>query len=108
MWIAPYREASGRMTHTPYGYKIINAQAVIDEPIAEKLRQLFAEYLESGSMRVAAMKVGIDKTHSVIERLLRNKDYLGIDYYPKIVDEEIFEKVQELRDSNARSQNRIR
>lgn len=96
------------MTHTPYGYKIINAQAVIDEPIAEKVRQLFAEYLESGSMRAAAMKVGIDKTHSVIGRLLRNKVYLGTDYYPQIVDEEIFEKVQELRDSNARSQNRIR
>lgn len=96
------------MTHIPYGYKIINAQAIIDEPIAEKVRQLFAEYLESGSMRAAAMKVGIDKTHSVIGRLLRNKVYLGTDYYPQIVDEEIFEKVQELRCSNARSQNRIR
>lgn len=48
------------------------------------------------------MKVGIDKTHSVIGRLLRNKLYLGTDYYPQIVDEEIFEKVQELRGSNAR------
>lgn len=96
------------MTHTPYGYKIINAQAVVDEPIAEKVRQLFVEYLESGSMRAAAMKVGIDKTHSVIGRLLRNKVYLGTDYYPQIVDEEIFEKVQELRGSNAKSQNRIR
>ena len=54
------------------------------------------------------MKVGIDKTHSVIGRLLRNKVYLGTDYYPQIVDEEIFEKVQELRGSNAKSQNRIR
>ncbi len=96
------------MTHTPYGYKIINAQAVIDEPIAKKVRQLYAEYLESGSMRAAAMKTGIDKTHSVIGRLLRNKVYLGTDYYPQIVDEEIFEKVQELRSSNARSQNRTR
>ncbi len=96
------------MTHTPYGYRIENAAAAIDEPIAEKIRQLFEEYLESGSMRAAAMKVGIDKTHSVIGRLLRNKVYLGTDYYPQIVDEEIFEKVQELRGSNARSQNRIR
>ncbi|RHO29693.1 recombinase family protein [Roseburia sp. AM16-25] len=96
------------MTHTPYGYKIINAQAVIDEPIAEKVRQLYAKYLESGSMRAAAKTVGIEKTHSVIGRLLRNKVYLRTNYYPQIVDEEIFEKVQELRSSNAKSQNRIR
>ena len=96
------------MTHTPYGYKIINAQAVIDEPIAEKVRQLYAKYLESGSMRAAAKTVGIEKTHSVIGRLLRNKVYLETNYYPQIVDEEIFEKVQELRSSNAKSQNRIR
>lgn len=96
------------MTHTPYGYRIENAAAVIDEPAAEKIRQLYREYLESGSMRAAAIKVGIEKTHSVIGRLLKNEVYLGTDYYPQIVDEEIFEKVQELRGSNARSQNRIR
>ena len=96
------------MTHTPYGYKIINAQVVVDDPIAEKVRQLYAEYLESGSMRAAAKKVGIDKTHSVIGRLLKNKVYVGTDYYPKIVDGEIFKKVQQLRGNNARSQNRIK
>lgn len=96
------------MTYTPYGYKIINAQAVVDDPIAEKVRQLYAEYLESGSMRAAAKKVGIEKTHSVIGRLLKNKVYVGTDYYPQIVDGEIFKKVQELRGSNARSQNRIK
>lgn len=96
------------MTHTPYGYRIENAAAVIDEPAAEKIRQLYREYLKSGSMRAAATKVGIEKTHSVIGRLLKNEVYLGTDYYPQIVDEEIFEKVQELRGSNARRQNRIR
>lgn len=96
------------MTHTPYGYKIINAQAVVDEQIAEKVRQLYAEYLESGSMRAAAKTVGIEKTHSVIGRLLRNKVYLGTNYYPQIVDEEMFKKVQELLGSNAKSKNRIR
>lgn len=33
---------------------------------------------------------------------------MGTDYYPQIVDGEIFKKVQELRGSNARSQNRIK
>ncbi len=96
------------MTHTPYGYKIEKGQAVIDESIAEKVRQLFIEFLNCGSMRAAAVKVGIDKTHSVIGRLLRNEGYLGDEYYPQLIDDELFQKVQEQRNSNARSQNRIR
>ncbi len=96
------------MTHTPYGYKIENGQAVIDEPVADKVRQLFIEFLDCGSMRAAAVKVGIEKTHSVIGRLLKNKVYLGDEYYPQLIDEEIFNKAQELRNSNAKSQNRIR
>ena len=96
------------MTHTPYGYKIEKGQAFIDESIAEKVRQLFIEFLNCGSMRAAAVKVGIDKTHSVIGRLLRNEVYLGDEYYPQLIDDELFQKVQEQRNSNARSQNRIR
>lgn len=96
------------MTHTPYGYKIEKGQAVIDESIAEKVRQLFIEFLNCGSMRAAAVKVGIDKTHSVIGRLLRNEVYLGDEYYPQLIDDELFQKVQEQRNSNARSQNRLR
>lgn len=96
------------MTHTPFGYIIEDGKAVIDETNAEKVRKLFHEYMECGSMRVAAKKAGIDKTHSMIGRFLKNKVYVGTEYYPQIVDENTFAKVQEIRESNARSQNRIR
>lgn len=96
------------MTHTPFGYIIENGKAVIDEINAEKVRRLFHEYIKCGSMRAAAKKAGIDKTHSMIGRLLKNKVYVGTEYYPQIVDEGIFAKAQEIRESNARSQNRIR
>lgn len=96
------------MTHTPYGYIIEDGKAVIDESKAERVRMLFKEYIECGSMRAAAKKVGIDKTHSMIGRFLKNKVYVGTEYYPQIVDEDTFAKVQEIRESNARSQNRIR
>lgn len=95
------------MTHTPYGYIIKNGQAVIDEQNAERVRMLFQEYIECGSMRAAAKKVGIDKTHSVIGRFLKNKVYVGTEYYPQIIDEDIFAKAQEIRGNNAKSQNRI-
>lgn len=97
-----------RMTHTPFGYIIEDGKAVIDETNAEKVRRLFHEYMECGSMRAAAKKAGIDKTHSMIGRFLKNKVYVGTEYYPQVVDENTFAKVQEIRESNARSQNRIR
>lgn len=96
------------MTHTPFGYIIEDGKAVIDETNTEKVRRLFHEYVECGSMRAAAKKAGIDKTHSMIGRFLKNKVYVGTEYYPQIVDENTFAKVQEIRKSNARSQNRIR
>lgn len=108
MWTEFDGKAGGSMTHTPYGYIIEDGKAVIDESKAERVRMLFKEYIECGSMRAAAKKVGIDKTHSMIGRFLKNKVYVGTEYYPQIVDEDTFAKVQEIRESNARSQNRIR
>ena len=95
-------------THTPYGYKIIKGQAIIDESVACKIRLLFNEFLRCGSMRAAAIKAGIEKTHSVLGRILKNKLYLGDDYYPQLIDEDVFNRVQVLRNDNARAQNRIR
>ena len=70
------------MTHTPFGYIIEDGKAVIDETKAEKVKRLFHEYMECGSMRAAAKKAGIDKTHSMIGRFLKNKVYVGTEYYP--------------------------
>lgn len=92
---------------TPYGYRIIDAEAVIDESEAEKVKELYREFLNTGSMRKAAMEVGIDKVHSVIGRILKNRVYLGTDYYPQIIDEALFSAVQKLREKNAGNQNRI-
>ena len=107
MWTEFNGKVGERMTHTPFGYIIESGQAVIDEPNAEKVRMLFREYIECESMRAAAKKVGIEKTHSVIGRFLKNKVYVGTEYYPQIVDEDTFAKAQEIRGNNAKSQNRI-
>ena len=107
MWAEFNRKVGKDMTHTPYGYRIENGIAVVDEVDAERIKALYQEYIDCKSMRAAAKKAGIDKTHSVIGRFLKNKVYLGTAYYPQIIDEDIFTKVQEIREDNARSQNRI-
>lgn len=94
------------MTHVPYGYRIEEGVATIDEPVAEKIRMLFEEFIQRKSMRAAAKASGIEKTHSVIGRMIKNEIYLGTDFYPQIIDKELFDKAQELRSENAISQNR--
>lgn len=107
MWAEFNRKVGKDMTHTPYGYRIENGIAVVDEVDAERIKALYQEYIDCKSMRAAAKKAGIDKTHSVIGRILKNKVYLGTVYYPQIIDEDIFAKEQEIREHNVRSQNRI-
>lgn len=38
------------MGHTPFGYKIETGIAVIDQPAADKLRQLYKNYLSGMSL----------------------------------------------------------
>lgn len=101
------RKVGKDMTHTPYGHRIENGIAVVDEVDAERIKALYQENIDCKSMRAAAKKAGIDKTHSVIGRILKNKVYIGTVYYPQIIDEDIFAKAQEIREHNVRSQNRI-
>ena len=107
MWAEFNRKVGKDMTHTPYGYRIENGMAVVDEADAKRIKALYQEYIDCKSIIAAAKKVGIDKTHSVIGRILKNKVYLGTVYYPHIIDEDIFAKVQEIREHNVRNQNRI-
>ena len=42
-----------------------------------------------------------------LQRLLRNKKYLGDDYYPAIIDKETFDKAEEMRMSRAKALGRV-
>lgn len=94
-------------THVPYGYRIEDGKALADEVAAEKLKSFFNEYLVCGSMLAAAKKVDIEKTHSMLGRMLKNRGYLGTDFYPRLIDDDTFQKAQELRGEVARKLGRI-
>ena len=96
------------MSHVPYGYKIVNAKALPDEEAAEKLRDLYEWYLDSGSIIEAGRAAGIEKTHSMLGLMLKNETYLGTDFYPRLIDDETFEKAQELRAAVAERLGRVR
>ena len=42
----------------------------------------------------AANRVGLTMNHGTVRNLLKNKKYLGTDFYPAILDQETFEAVE--------------
>ena len=96
------------MGHTPFGYKIENGSAVVDEAAAGQIRQIFRSYLEGDSLETAAKKAGVISFHGGISRMLKNKHYLGDEYYPTIIDRETFDKAEQERMRRAAALGRIK
>lgn len=95
------------MAHTPFGYQIVNGKAVIDAEKANQLKALFEAYITGSSLKAAAESVGMMVTHSSIGMILRNKKYLGTDFYPSIIDKTTFEAAETERMRRAKDLGRI-
>jgi len=96
------------MSHTPYGYRIINGKAIIDELAAGQIKALFQSYLTGDSLAMAAKKADIKSFHAGIGRMLQNKRYLGDKYYPAIIDAGTFAAAEAERIRRAEKLGRIR
>jgi hypothetical protein len=95
------------MGHTPYGYRIEIGKAVIDELAAEQIRALFRAYVSGDSLATAAQKAGILTSHAAIGKMLRNKHYIGDEYYPAIIDLDTFETAETERIRRAEKLGRV-
>ena len=95
------------MRHIPYGYRIENGRAVIDEEQAATVRDFFQNYISGMALMPAAEKAGLKLYHGSAGRMLRNKKYLGDDYYPAIIDKETFDKAEEIRIDRAKALGRV-
>ncbi len=96
------------MTHTPYGYRIVDGKAVVDEKQAANVQAIFTDYLSGTALTVAAAKVGLKMYHGSVGRLLRNSRYLGDEFYPAIIDQKTFDAVEEKRMEKAKELGRVR
>ena len=79
----------------PYGYRIVNAEAVVDAEEAEKLKDFFERFTAGGQIKASAEEAGIMKVPATCKKMLMNQVYLGMDFYPQIISTELFEKAQE-------------
>lgn len=96
------------MEHTPYGYKIVKGKAVIDQEKAAVLRRICDNYLSGMSYVAAAADAGITMKHCGVKRLLQNKKYLGDDFYPAILTQEILDKIEAERKRREKALSRNR
>ena len=81
------------MGHTPFGYRIENGKAVIDEAAASQVRNLYKNYLRGLSLTNAAKEAGLALLHAGAKRMMLNRHYLGDDFYPAIIDPASFDAV---------------
>ena len=96
------------MAHIPYGYKIVNGKAEVDEEQAKAVRKLFDGYISGLGLKPAAENAGLEIYHGSAGRILRNTHYLGDEYYPAIIDRERYDKAEEIRIARASSLGRVR
>ena len=89
------------MSHTPFGYRIENGIAMIDEPAATKLQQLYKNDLSGMSLSKAAIEAGIPSYHGTAKRLTETVHYLGDSFYPAIIDKETYQEAQKERKRRA-------
>jgi hypothetical protein len=76
------------MKHTPYGYRIENGKALVNEEEAETIRRIVKNYLAGMSLTEAASTEGLSRSHRWVKMLLLNRKYLGDAFYPPILTED--------------------
>jgi len=102
----------------PLGYEIKDGKTVVHEGEAEMILYAFNAYCDGQSQfniarhfQEAGYKNGngrVSWRHPAIGRILQNPVYLGDDFYPAIIEQELFDKAAEIRNLKATHQKRYK
>lgn len=95
------------ITHIPFGYCFKDGEPAIDAENGPKITRLFDLYLHGCSLAAAGDNVGISSWHCGISRIITNRVYLGEGIFPRLVSDEVFEKVQQERYKRAARLGRL-
>ena len=83
--------------HTPFGYRIQNGRAVLCDSEVRQIKGIYSGYLSGLCYIESAKRVGLSMKHGSVKRLMRNRHYLGDDFYPAIIDQKTFEAAEQER-----------
>ena len=103
--------------HTPLGYCIRNGNAVIEPITAAIVRNIFIDYQNGKSTYQIAETLGGQGIlnashkpkwyHGSIGKILENRIYLGDDFYPILIEPELFHSAQERREAQRKDLGRL-
>lgn len=96
-----------RPGHVSYGYRIKDGVGVICEEEAESIQKIYELYLSGMGLQAIADTLGLKLFHGGVSRIIGNIKYLGTDFYPRIVDEKVFQKAAEEKERRAVRLKRI-
>ena len=82
----------------PYGYKIVNGRAEVKVDEARKLCCFFRLYSEGVAAETACAQAAIPRSPSHAWKILTNPVYAGTNFYPPIIDSDLYEEVQRQRE----------
>ncbi|MFD1403762.1 recombinase [Robinsoniella peoriensis] len=95
------------MGHTPFGYRIENGKAIVNEEQAAQIRTLYEGYLGGLALMEAAKAAGLKLYHGSAKRMMQNRHYLGDDYYPAIISQDIFDAAIDEQQKRAKVLGRV-
>lgn len=79
----------------PYGYRIERGAAIPDPVEAPRLQHFFDLYVNRGySVADARVMAEIDRCDQTCRNMLKNRIYLGTEYYPQLITSELMEKAE--------------
>lgn len=87
----------------PFGYCVVNGGFALNEIEAEAVRKIFADYISGKSLKTIAaeMKIPYNSEKSwnknTISRILDNKKYTGKSGCPRIISDEDFLRVSQIK-----------
>lgn len=111
---------------TPLGYKIVDHRYVLDEEKAPIVREIYIKYANGWSIKEICDSLnerhiktahGAEFNKSSLHTMLKNRKYLGIYIYknveveggmPRIIDDDLFKKVQDKLTVNKKAPARAR
>ena len=106
-----------RQRHMPLGYRMAEGKIVIDPETAEIINRIFQEYSEGASLYQLARKLTEQGAlnanhkpvwnHGTVGKILENRKYLGDEVYPAILEQKLFDKVQEHRKEKSRDRKSV-
>ncbi|MSS11819.1 MULTISPECIES: recombinase family protein [Clostridia] len=102
--------------HTPLGYRIVDGKADIVPEAAQIVKAVFQAYLGGTSTYQIAKdltKQGVlnashkpSWNHGSVGKILENRKYIGDEFYPPLIESEIFDQVQNRRQETVKSLGR--